>query len=131
MRTLMIASTLLVLLAGVVVAQETETEREAGRDVVKQIHELDQSLNIPQMVARLTAPAPVPMRESGRTATAQLVNSQGGRFAAKDVLIIITRPVEPSRQRILVPVPLAPGKPRIRKVVTGKGFRIHLEERKD
>lgn len=44
------------LLAGVVAAQETPTEREAGRDVVRQIQELDQSLNVPQMVALLTAP---------------------------------------------------------------------------
>jgi amidohydrolase len=54
MRTL-IAGCVFLLLAGVVVGQETETEREAGRDVVRQIHELDQSLNVPQMVARLTA----------------------------------------------------------------------------
>jgi hypothetical protein len=55
MRTLIAGCALLLLLAGVVAAQETEAEREAGRDVVRQIHELDQSLNVPQMVARLTA----------------------------------------------------------------------------
>ncbi|HET7750895.1 MAG TPA: peptidase dimerization domain-containing protein [Terriglobales bacterium] len=55
MRTLIAGCALFLLLAGVVVAQETETEREAGRDVVRQIHELDQSLNVPQMVSRLTA----------------------------------------------------------------------------
>lgn len=55
MRTLIAGCALFLLLAGVVAAQETETEREAGRDVVRQIHELDQSLNVPQMVSRLTA----------------------------------------------------------------------------
>ena len=56
MRTVIAGGALLLLLAGVVAAQETETEREAGREVVRQIQELDQSLNVPQMVARLTAP---------------------------------------------------------------------------
>lgn len=55
MRSL-IAICLALLLAGAAAAQETETEREAGRDVIKQIHALDQSLNIPEMVTRLTAP---------------------------------------------------------------------------
>jgi amidohydrolase len=55
MRTVIAGCALFLLLAGVVAAQETETEREAGRDVVRQIHELDQSLNVSQMVARLTA----------------------------------------------------------------------------
>lgn len=36
-------------------AQETETERAAARDVVKQEQELEQSLGIPAMVAKLTA----------------------------------------------------------------------------
>lgn len=53
---ILIAAFLALLLAGAAAAQETETEREAGRDVITQIHTLDQSLNIPQMVARLTAP---------------------------------------------------------------------------
>src|SRR5690349_9432177 len=56
MRTVIAGCTLLLLLAGIVAAQETETEREAGRDVVRQIHQLDQSLNVSQIVARLTAP---------------------------------------------------------------------------
>ncbi len=54
MRILITAFTLLVLV-GVAAAQETETERQAGRDVVRQIQQLDQSLNVPQLVARLTA----------------------------------------------------------------------------
>ena len=54
MRILITACTLLVLV-GVAAAQETETERQAGRDVVRQIQQLDQSLNVPQLVARLTA----------------------------------------------------------------------------
>ena len=53
---ILISACAVLLLAGVVAAQETPTEREAGRDVVRQIQELDQSLNVPQMVARLTAP---------------------------------------------------------------------------
>ncbi|HLY16839.1 MAG TPA: hypothetical protein VKR61_06420 [Bryobacteraceae bacterium] len=56
MRRLIATCSVLLLLAGATAAQETETERQAGREVVKQIHELDQSLNVPQMVARLTAP---------------------------------------------------------------------------
>ena len=36
-------------------AQETPTEREAARDVVKQIGDLTQSLGVPSMVAKLTA----------------------------------------------------------------------------
>ena len=56
MRSVMAAGTLLLLLTGLALAQETETEREAGRDVIQQIQQLDRSLNVPQMVAGLTAP---------------------------------------------------------------------------
>ena len=38
------------------VAQETPTEREAGRGVIKQIGELHQSLGVESMVAKLSAP---------------------------------------------------------------------------
>lgn len=37
-------------------AQETPTERQAARDVVRKIDTLEQSLNVPGIVARLTAP---------------------------------------------------------------------------
>jgi len=44
------------LLMGIVSrAQETLTEREAARDVVKQINALSPSLGVPAMVAKLTA----------------------------------------------------------------------------
>ncbi len=49
-------STLLVLLAASwCAAQETPTEQEAARSIVKQIQELKQSLGVEQMVAKLTA----------------------------------------------------------------------------
>lgn len=54
MRRLMISGTALLMLGAPCAAQETPTEREAARDVVKQIQELDQSLAVPSMVAKLT-----------------------------------------------------------------------------
>ena len=39
-------------------AQETPTEREAARDVLRKMSELEKSLDIPGTVARLTAPNP-------------------------------------------------------------------------
>ncbi len=47
---------LLLLVVGWGAAQETPTEREAARDVIKQIQELDQSLGVQSMVAKLTLP---------------------------------------------------------------------------
>jgi amidohydrolase len=41
-----------------IVAQETPTERDAARDVVRQIAELEKSLNVPSLVTQLTAPDP-------------------------------------------------------------------------
>jgi metal-dependent amidase/aminoacylase/carboxypeptidase family protein len=41
-----------------IVAQETPTEREAARDVLAQIAELEKSLDVPALVARLTAGDP-------------------------------------------------------------------------
>lgn len=41
--------------AGSVPAQETPTEREAARDVLKKMAALEQSLDVPALVARLTA----------------------------------------------------------------------------
>ncbi|MGB6822249.1 MAG: peptidase dimerization domain-containing protein, partial [Candidatus Acidiferrales bacterium] len=56
MRKLEIAMLAMLLLTGVCAAQETETERQAAPDVVKQIQQLEQSLDVPSMVAKLTAP---------------------------------------------------------------------------
>ncbi len=49
---------LLVFLVAAVplVAQETPTERQAAADVLRQINTLEKSLNIPDLVTRLTAP---------------------------------------------------------------------------
>jgi amidohydrolase len=53
-KTLM--SVIAVLLGGIVCpAQETPTEREAARDVIKQINALGPALGVPAMVAKLTA----------------------------------------------------------------------------
>jgi hypothetical protein len=38
------------------VAQETDTEKTAARDVLRKMHELEQSLDVPALVARLTGP---------------------------------------------------------------------------
>lgn len=54
MRRLMMNGTALLMLAAPCAAQETPTEREAARDVVKQIQEVDQSLAVPSLVAKLT-----------------------------------------------------------------------------
>lgn len=40
------------------VAQETQTEREAARDVVKKMNALESSLNVAALVAKLTGPNP-------------------------------------------------------------------------
>src|SRR6185437_11180077 len=44
------------LVPAVLFAQETPTERDAARDVVHQLDSLERSLNLPALVARLTAP---------------------------------------------------------------------------
>ncbi|NDQ55971.1 MAG: M20 family metallopeptidase [Acidipila sp.] len=56
MSKVLIAGLALLFAAGAAAAQDTPTEREAARDIVKQIHELDQSLGVPQMAAQLTLP---------------------------------------------------------------------------
>src|SRR5690349_5195880 len=53
-RTTLIVSFLLV--TGVAHAQDTPTEREAARDVLKKMAALEQSLDVPGMVAKLTGP---------------------------------------------------------------------------
>ena len=55
MRGILVSGVAFLLLAGVCGAQETPTEREAARDVIRQIGKLEQSLNVPAMVAKLTA----------------------------------------------------------------------------
>src|SRR6202790_2347556 len=47
-------------------AQETPTEREAAREVLKKMKALEQSLDVPDMVARLSAPNPERDRVVGR-----------------------------------------------------------------
>lgn len=49
---------LLAFLALPLAAQETPTEREAARDVLKKMATLEQSLDVPALVAQLTAPNP-------------------------------------------------------------------------
>ncbi len=56
MRKLEIAMLAMLLLTSACAAQETETERQAAPDVVRQIQQLEQSLDVPSMVAKLTAP---------------------------------------------------------------------------
>ena len=46
---------ILALAADSVPAQETPTEREAAREVLKKMAALEQSLDVPALVARLTA----------------------------------------------------------------------------
>ena len=47
---------ILVLVASIAAAQETQTERDAARDVLKKMAALEASLDVPALVARLTAP---------------------------------------------------------------------------
>jgi amidohydrolase len=49
---------LFVLSAASVLAQETETERSAAREVLKKMSALEQSLDVPGWVSKLTAPDP-------------------------------------------------------------------------
>ncbi len=45
-----------VLVASLALAQETPTERDAAKDVLRKMADLEASLNIPDLVARLTGP---------------------------------------------------------------------------
>jgi amidohydrolase len=56
MRRIGLLMMVLLAAAAVCAAQETPTEREVAGDVVTQIHQLDQSLGVKPMVAKLTAP---------------------------------------------------------------------------
>lgn len=55
MRKICLAAMALMLVASWSTAQETPTEREAARDVVKEINALGGSLGVPAMVAELTS----------------------------------------------------------------------------
>lgn len=56
MRSLISVAFATSLLASAAVAQETPTEREAARDVLKKMGDLESSLDVPGLVARLTGP---------------------------------------------------------------------------
>jgi len=57
MRTFVVRLTLLLLFGPrLALAQETPTERDAARSVVRQLDDLQRSLNVPAMIARLTGP---------------------------------------------------------------------------
>src|SRR5258707_10839420 len=44
------------LLAATALVQDTPTEREAARDVIRKMGELEKSLDVPSLVAKMTAP---------------------------------------------------------------------------
>ena len=52
------AALLLLALPAFLLAQETPTEREAAREVLKKMGELERSLDVPGFVQRFTAPNP-------------------------------------------------------------------------
>lgn len=58
MRSLFIAACAASLLAAPAAAQETPTEREAARDVLQKMVDLETSLDVPGLVAKLTGPSP-------------------------------------------------------------------------
>ncbi|MBX7186312.1 MAG: peptidase dimerization domain-containing protein [Vicinamibacteria bacterium] len=66
MRSLTIAACAASLLAAPALAQETPTEREAARDVLKKMGELETSLDVPGLVAKLTGPNPARDAVTGR-----------------------------------------------------------------
>jgi amidohydrolase len=61
-----ILSTVLLLLATRAPAQETETERDAARDVIARMDSLERSLGVPALVTRLTAANPERDRVAAR-----------------------------------------------------------------
>jgi len=58
MRSLIITACAASVLAVPVLAQETPTEREAAREVLKKMGDLETSLDVPALVAKLTGPNP-------------------------------------------------------------------------
>src|SRR5215469_8254121 len=57
-RTRCFAAFLCVSAVSAGAAQETPTERDAARDVVRKLDSLEKSLNLPALVAKLTGPNP-------------------------------------------------------------------------
>lgn len=62
------------LLAGTGFCQETATEREAARDVLKKMDALEKSLDVPGWVSRLSAPDP--LREQITTRAKELMDTE-------------------------------------------------------
>ncbi|MEO8499535.1 MAG: peptidase dimerization domain-containing protein [Vicinamibacteria bacterium] len=58
MRFLIVVACASAILAPPALAQETPTEREAARDVLKKMSDLETSLDVPALVAKLTGPNP-------------------------------------------------------------------------
>ncbi len=58
MRSLIAVAFAATLVASGTLAQETPTEREAARDVLKKMGDLETSLDVPGLVAKLTGPNP-------------------------------------------------------------------------
>jgi amidohydrolase len=65
---------LLLAVAPQLAAQETPTEREAARDVIKKMSALQQSLDVPGLVAKLTGPNPT--RDPVVSRAKQLMDSE-------------------------------------------------------
>src|SRR5438093_13541833 len=53
-----LSALILLLVCASAAAQETETEKTAARDVLKKMAAIEQSLDVPGLVARLTGPDP-------------------------------------------------------------------------
>lgn len=66
MRSLIVAACAATLLASPALAQETPTEREAARDVLKKMGDLETSLDVPGLVAKLIGPNPARDRVTAR-----------------------------------------------------------------
>ena len=62
------------LLSAVALAQETPTEREAAREVLKKMSDLEKSLDVPAWVSRLSAPNPA--RDQVTARAKQLMDSE-------------------------------------------------------
>ncbi len=65
---------LTLFVASAALAQETPTERQAAREVVAKLNSLEQSMNIPALVAKLTAPNP--QRDKVVARAKQLMDSE-------------------------------------------------------
>lgn len=56
MRSVIVLAAVTTIAASTLAAQETPTERQAAREVIKKMAALEQSLDVPGMVAKLTGP---------------------------------------------------------------------------